>query len=157
MILTLASAALIPSTRLFANGGFDRHGRLACDKKFAQMITDLEHLSWDISKTHDLEAAKELFADDFFEVIGTGDLSSRQELLDVIAAGVFTVHDGYQFFDDFVVRTTETSALINYRMIVTYDYYGEVYTDDLRATSSYAKIKGRWRCCSYHETYMPPV
>lgn len=125
----------------------------ACDKKFAEMITDLEHRSWDLHKTHDLTAARALFADDFFEVLAFGGApSSRQDLLDLIESGQFTVYD-YVITEDFVVRTTEISALISYRIIVNYDYYGVNYTDDLRATSSYARIKGRWRCSSYHETY----
>lgn len=160
MILTLASAALIPSTRLFANGGFDRHGRLACDKKFAKMITDLEHLTWDLNTAplnpNRLKIAEGLLAEDFFEILGFGYLADREECLANVASGLFLVDPNYQFWNDFVVRTSETSALIFYRMIVSYTWDGEPYTDDIWVTSSYAMIKGRWRITSYHETYSTP-
>ena len=160
MILTLASAALIPSTRLFANGGSNHHGHHACDKKFAEMITALEHQSWDLNTVplnpNRLKIAEELIAPDFFEVLGYGYLSDREEIMATIASGLFLVNPDYKFWNDFVVRTSETSALINYRMIVEYTYAGDPYKDDIWVTSSYAMIKGRWRYCSYHETYNTP-
>jgi hypothetical protein len=166
MILTLASAALIPSTRLFANGGFDSHGRLNCDKDFAQMITDLELESWHICAAplkpeHDrLKIFKALYSDDLFEILGNGSFADYSNCMENVTSGLFVVDPNFKFWDDFVVRTSETSALIFYRMIVSWtwgtpdDLYAE--TDDIWVTSSYAKIKGRWKACCYHETYSAP-
>ncbi len=160
MILALASAALIPPTRLLADWNSDRHGHHACDKKFAQMITALEHQSWNLNTVpldpNRLKIAEAFFAEDFFEILGTGYLSDREETLATVASGLFLVDPDYKFWDDFVVRTSETSALIFYRMIVNYTWDGVPYTDDIWVTSSYALIKGRWRCCCYHETYNTP-
>lgn len=160
MLVSVAAAALIPSTRLLANLNFNRDGQHICDKKFAKMITDLEHLSWDLNTVplnpNRLKIAEALLSEDCFEILGTGYLSDREETLANVASGLFLVDPNYQFWDDFVVRTSETSALIFYRMIVSYTWDGVPYTDDIWVTSSYALIKGRWRLTSYHETYSTP-
>jgi hypothetical protein len=85
MILGLASAALIPSTGLLANGNPDRHDHHGCDRKFAEMITALEHRSWDLNTVprnpNRLKIAEALFTEDFFEILGTGTLVFRVDTL----------------------------------------------------------------------------
>ena len=151
MILTLASAALIPSARLLAKPGLHFPDHSACDRKLAEIISNLEHTAWETFKTYDLQTWKKVYADGFFEILEDGSFWTREDLIADIESHVWQTD--YTMSDIAVIQTSETSALLRYVINVDYVYNGvETFNTYAQALSSYAKIRGRWQGTSYQET-----
>jgi hypothetical protein len=146
MILTLASAALIPSARLLAKPHIHLPDHNSCDKNLADMIADLERATWQADVDCDVATADAIYADVYFEVLYTGDVLFKEEILADLPneVGCF---ESFEMSDINVIPMNESAALIRYKIDLV--YCGELY--HLLVTSSYAKIRGRWRCCSYQE------
>lgn len=151
MILTLASAALIPSARLLAKPDFHLPVHHSCDKKLAEMITALERASWQAGLDWDVEAADAIYADDFFEILCDGSLAFKEDILNDLInhAWEFTY---FKMSEIAVVPMNESSALIRYKIECGIKDGANVDIYHLIVTSSYAKIRGRWQGTSYQET-----
>jgi hypothetical protein len=151
LILTLALAAMLPSSRLPGSPEPCGPGHPTCDKRFADMITTLEHTSWEIGQRFDAKAARAFYARDFFEVLMDGSVASKQDLIAALETKTYVINF-FEISEVQVVRISDTAALIRYHIFTDYVWNGEPGVADLRVTSSYALINGQWKNCSYQET-----
>jgi hypothetical protein len=147
MLATLASAALIPPARLLAKPHFHLPVHHSCDKQLADTITALERASWQANVNRDVATNDAIYADGYFEVLYTGEVFFKEGILEDLAACPPGTYGSFEMSDINVIPMNESAALIRYKVDLVYD--GELY--HLMVTSSYAKIRGRWQCCSYQE------
>jgi hypothetical protein len=157
LILSLAIAAtLIPSARMLANPDFHLPAHYSCDKKLADTITALEKAGWQANTCYDFRAAEALYADQYVEVLQDGSLYTKKQLVQDLRAHAWVV-TSFEMSEICVVRLSESSALIRYRITAGFDFGdGVVYTFDLRVTSTYAQVWGQWKGFSYQETNITP-
>ena len=155
MFLTLASATLVawtPSTRLLARPDFRLPVHHSCDRNLTETITALERASWQAGMDFDVKAADALYAEEFIEVLQDGSLYTREQLLQDLRDHAYVITD-FEMAEIGVVRLSESSALIRYRITAGFDFGdGVIYTFDLRVTSTYGKVRGQWKAFSYQET-----
>jgi Domain of unknown function (DUF4440) len=153
MLATLGSAALLPVTRALANSGHDRPSHSSCDRKLKQTIVALETLSWNATKMENpLKVVDALYSADFFEVLADGSMFYRDDVMEMVRTGDFLI-DSFTLSEIDVVPTTETAAVLVYRIDASYYWQGVPYNGMvLRVTSTYAKICGQWKNTSYHES-----
>jgi hypothetical protein len=155
LILTLAAAALLPSTALFANPSPCPPSLSSCDKKLEATIINLEKYNWEIGRTQNLPAAKKFLSDFSFEILNDGTVLSKSDVLGGIV-GDFSMTP-LEFSDFNVVRLNEATVVVYYRIVVEFIVGGapEISgTYELRASSTYSMIKGCWKYRWYQESLM---
>jgi hypothetical protein len=155
LILTLAAAALLPSTVLFAAPGLCAPSQSSCDKKLEATIINLEKYNWEIGRTQNLPAAKKFLSDFCFEILNDGTLLSKDDVLGGVV-GDFSMTP-VEFSDFHVVRLNEATVVVHYRIVVEFIVSGAPEISgsyELRATSTYSLIKGCWKYRWYQESLM---
>jgi hypothetical protein len=167
MILTLALAALLPSSLLCANSKpatpFCLPGHSTTDRQLTRTITALEKSSWEAGMCYNWEAAEALYANEFVEVLADGSLFTKKQLVQDLKDQAWVITEFTMPASEIcVVRLSESSALIRYRIVATFDFGPDelgdpiLMTFNLMVTSTYAQVWGQWKAFSYQETEIAP-
>lgn len=155
MILTVALAALLPATSLFANPRPCPQSPPSCDKRLEATIINLEKFAWEIGRTQNLPAAKKFYSDFLFEILNDG----TEILKDDLIAGVVGDYSltALEFSDFHVVRVSDTVVIVRYRIVCEFllPAVPEISGNyELRAASTYSLIRGCWKSRTYQESLM---
>jgi hypothetical protein len=159
MLTALATAALIPSSRLLAAPGANCH-----EKNLAATLTALERASWEAYQAYDVKKWDSIYADTFFELLADASFWTKEEVMADIRSRAWETH-WFEMSEIRVEPMNETSALICYKIDAEFTWHttdeetGEPvaipYITNAYATCAYAKIRGRWKGCIYQETGVP--
>jgi Domain of unknown function (DUF4440) len=165
LLTALASAALVPSSRLLAAATpAAKPDTTPPEKDPAATITALERASWDAFKACDAKAWSAIYADAFFELLADATFWTKEQVLDDIRSRAWKTHS-YTISEIRVVPMNETAALITYKIDASFTWHtkdeatgkpvDEPYTTNAYATCVYAKVAGRWQGFLYQETGVP--
>jgi hypothetical protein len=165
LLTALASAALVPSSRLLAAATpAAKPEATSSEKDLAATITALERASWDAFKACDAKAWSALYADAFFELLADATFWTKEQVLDDIRSRAWETHS-YTMNEIRVVPMNDSAAFITYKIDATFTWHtkdeatgkpvDKPYVTNAYATCVYTRVGGRWQGFIYQETGVP--
>ncbi|MBE2216110.1 MAG: nuclear transport factor 2 family protein [Opitutaceae bacterium] len=165
MLTALASAALVPNSRLLAATPPTAKAETpAPDPDLAATITALERASWDAFKACDAKSWGALYADAFFEMLADATFWTKEQVLDDIRSRAWETHH-YTMSEIRVVPMNDSAAFITYKIDASFTWHtkdeatgkpvDKPYTTNAYATCVYAKVDECWQGFIYQETGVP--